>query len=157
MGNCIYFHLKSLNIFQYLKQLHHLTASPSSETMTDATVKEVRGIKQWEIFLCYFLTQNTVVLHDQKDKKWRRGNSEMQSSPQTSNIDWLFPVTLNLLTSMLSFCFHPFNQKAILMQVCDISVNILMWFSNRLETSRSKTFCVYALTQYRITRKVYFI
>ncbi len=32
--------------FQDLKQLHYLTASPSSETMTDARVKEVRGIKE---------------------------------------------------------------------------------------------------------------
>ncbi len=69
------------------------------------------------------MTQNAVVLNDQKDKKmktWKLRNAEF-----ATNVTYRLTVSCDTIP-MLSFCFNPFNQKAILMQVCDISVNILM-------------------------------
>ncbi len=53
-------------------------------------------------------------------KTWKLRNAEF-----STNVTYRLTVSYDT-KPMLSFCFHPFNQKAILMQVCDISVNILM-------------------------------
>ncbi len=53
-------------------------------------------------------------------KTWKLRNAEF-----ATNVTYRLTVSCDTIP-MLSFCFNPFNQKAILMQVCDISVNILM-------------------------------